>query len=75
VRPSEITAIVLAALIGIGGAVAGIVVLLTADGGKPWFYWIAPLLSLGFAGLLVNLAVGYYVKVGRVELKGRPRSE
>ena len=74
-RPSEVTAILLAAVIGVGGAVAGVVVLLTADGGKPWFYWIAPLLALGLAGLLVNLAVGYFSKVGRVALKGRPRSE
>ena len=40
---------------------------------RPWFYWIAPLLAIGFAGVMANLIAQYYVKVGRLEVKGRPR--
>ena len=43
---------------------------------KPWFYWIAPLLAVGLGGRRsIQLAVGYWMKVGRLETKGRPRSE
>ena len=43
------------------------------SGGKLWFYWIAPLLAIGFFAVMAQLAVGYWVKVGRLETKGRPR--
>ena len=57
------------------GVVAGISVIFDHTGGKFWFYWIAPLLMIGLGGVLASLAVGYYVKVGRLESKGRPRSD
>ena len=44
-------------------------------GGKFWFYWIAPLLTIGLGGMLIKLTVGYWMKVGRLETKGRPRSD
>jgi len=44
-------------------------------GGKFWFYWIAPLLMVGLGGVLASLTLGYYMKVGRLEAKGRPRSD
>ena len=31
--------------------------------------------ALGFASVMASLAAGYYVKVGRLESKGRPRSD
>jgi len=37
-----------------------------------WFYWVAPLLVLGFLGFLGALAVGYYVRVIRPQHRGRP---
>ena len=43
------------------------------SGGKFWFFWIAPLLAIGFAGVMVQLVVAYWMKVGRLETKGRPR--
>ena len=43
------------------------------SGGKLWFYWIAPLLAIGFFAVMAQLAVMYWVKVGRLETKGRPR--
>jgi hypothetical protein len=55
--------------------VAGVGVIFDHTGGKFWFYWIAPLLMIGLGGVLASLAVGYYVKVGRLESKGRPRSD
>jgi hypothetical protein len=30
---------------------------------KPWHYWMAPVLTLSFVGLLVMMLVGYVVKV------------
>ena len=39
--------------------------------GRLWFYWIAPLLALGFAGMMIQLVVGYWLKVGRLEARGR----
>ena len=36
---------------------------------------IAPLLMLGLGLLLISLTVGYWLKVGRLEVKGRPRSD
>lgn len=30
---------------------------------KPWHYWIAPVLTLSFVGLLFMMLVGYVVKV------------
>lgn len=74
-RPSVIMVLVAAVVLAIGGAVLGIGVFADHSGGKFWFYWIAPLLALGFAGAFASLAAGYYLKVGRLESKGRPRSD
>ena len=60
-------------LVGIVGAVLGVYILLDHSGGKPWFYWISPLLAIGFAFVMINLAVQYWMKVGRLEMKGRPK--
>lgn len=30
---------------------------------KPWHYWIAPVLTLSFVGLLFMMLLGYVVKV------------
>lgn len=62
-------------IIALAGIAAGVGVLLDHTGGKFWFYWIAPLLMVGLGGLLINLSIGYYRKVGRLEMKGRPRSD
>ncbi len=73
-RPTRIMAItagVLAALGGIGLFVW--LLFLRRPGGEFWFYWIPVLLIGGFAGLMINLAVGYWMKVGRLEARGRPR--
>jgi len=62
-------------VIALLGIAAGIGVFLDHSGGKYWFYWIAPLLMIGIGGLLIQLSIGYYLKVGRLAMKGRPRSE
>jgi hypothetical protein len=75
VRPSEWMMMVGGVIIALAGIGAGLGVLLDHSGVKYWFYWIAPLLMIGLGGMLVNLSVGYYRKVGRLEMKGRPRSD
>jgi len=75
VRPSEIILLALGVVVALVGVVAGVGVIFDHTGGKFWFYWIAPLLMLGVGAMLAALAVGYYVKVGRLEAKGRPRSD
>jgi hypothetical protein len=75
VRPAEWMMLVGGVIIALAGIAAGIGVFLDHSGGKFWFYWIAPLLMIGLGGLLIQLAVAYYLKVGRLEMKGRPRSD
>jgi hypothetical protein len=75
VRPSEIILLALGVVVALVGVVAGVDVIFDHTGGKFWFYWIAPLLMIGLGGVIASLAVGYYVKVGRLESKGRRRSD
>ena len=72
-RPSEPVMMVLGVIAGIGALVLGAFQLIHRSGGNPWFFWIAPLLALGFGAVMFNLVIQYYVKVGRLETKGRPR--
>ena len=48
-RPSTLLSVILAIIIFLGGLALGIIALVARGGGKPWFYWIAPLLVIGFA--------------------------
>ncbi|MFM8238282.1 MAG: hypothetical protein ACKOBG_11120 [Actinomycetota bacterium] len=72
-RPSELLMMVLGVIAGIGALALGVYQLVDRSGGNPWFFWIAPLLALGFGGVMFNLVAQYYLKVGRLETKGRPR--
>ena len=74
-RPSEYLLLPLGVVFALAGIVLGIVVIFDHSGGKFWFYWIAPLLMVGVGGLLIKLSVGYWMKIGRLETKGRPRSD
>jgi hypothetical protein len=65
--------IVAGVLVGLGGLILSILVFLDHSGHKLWFYWIAPLLGIAFAGMMIQLTVAYWMKVGRLEVKGRPR--
>jgi hypothetical protein len=62
-------------VIALAGVALGFGVLFDHTGGKFWFYWIAPLLALALGGMLISLTIGYWMKVGRLETKGRPRSD
>jgi hypothetical protein len=62
-------------VIALLGVAAGIGVFLDHSGGKYWFYWIAPLLMIGVGAILIQLSIVYYLKVGRLAMKGRPRSD
>ena len=74
-RTSEILMLTLGVVIALAGVALGIGVIFHHSGGYFWFYWIAPLLTLGLGGMLISLSAGYYMKVGRLESKGRPRSD
>jgi hypothetical protein len=73
VRASTISAIIFGIVLGLVGVVFGIHAWVARSGGKLWFFWIAPLLAVGFFAVMIQLAVGYWMKVGRLETKGRPR--
>ena len=74
-RPSAIMVLATAVATAVAGVALGFWVFFNAEGGKLWFYWIAPLLALGVAAGIGSMAAGYYMKVGRLESKGRPRSD
>jgi hypothetical protein len=73
VRPSTISTLIFANVVGLVALALGIRVFADHSGGKLWFYWIAPLLVIGFFAIMVQLGVVYWMKVGRLETKGRPR--
>jgi len=75
VRPSEIMVLVAGVIIALIGVALGLGVIFDHTGGKFWFYWIAPLLTVGLGAMLISLTIGYWIKVGRLETKGRPRSD
>jgi hypothetical protein len=64
-----------AVAVAVGLLALGFGVFVDHSGGKFWFYWIAPLLALGVAGGVASMAARYYLQVGRLESKGRPRSD
>ena len=72
-RTTTISAIIIGIVLGLIALVLGLHVFYYRGGGKLWFYWISPLLAIGFFGVMAQLAVLYWVKVGRLETKGRPR--
>jgi len=72
-RPSTIVSLITGVVVGLAALAFGILAFVDRGSHRPWFYWIAPLLVIGFAGVMANLIAQYYVKVGRLEVKGRPR--
>ena len=74
-RPSEIMMLTIGVIIALAGLAMGVGVIFDHTRGYFWFYWIAPLLMVGLGGLLIKLSVGYWMKIGRLETRGRPRSD
>lgn len=74
-KPSTIMAMLGAILLALGTAALVVFMYVDRNHAKPWHFWIAPLLGLAAAGALIQLTVGYWIKVGRLETKGRPRSD
>ena len=72
-RPTYISVLVIAVLVEIGVIVAAFAFWVASDGGEPWHYWIAPILALQAAGLILMLVAGYWLQIGRVEMRGRQR--
>jgi hypothetical protein len=73
VRGSTIMAGIAVLAVGVLGLVLGIYAFIHRSGGKLWFFWVAPLLAIGFFTVTVQLVAAYWTKVGRLETKGRPR--
>ena len=74
-KPSEIMGMLGGIVLGLGVIALTVFMYVDRNHAKPWHFWIAPLLGLLAAASLIQLAVGYWIKVGRLETKGRPRSE
>ena len=72
-RSSTISMMIAGVLVGLVGLALGLYALFNRSGGKFWFFWIAPLLAIGFAAIMLKLIVGYWMEVGRLETKGRPK--
>jgi peptidoglycan/LPS O-acetylase OafA/YrhL len=45
-----------------------------ADDDFKWFYWVGPVLVLSLIGLLLLIALGYYLRVLRPKWRGRAPS-
>jgi hypothetical protein len=72
-RPSEIVMMILGVVFGLAALALGIGLFIDRPASAMWFYWISPLLAIGFAFTAFQLVMAYWVKVGRVETKGRPK--
>jgi hypothetical protein len=66
--------IVAGILVGIVGGAIGVYALVERGSGKYWFYWIAPFLAIGFAAIMIMLVVQYWMRVGRLEVRGRRKA-
>jgi len=75
VRTSTIMVLIAALGVFLALVALGFGVYVDHSGGKFWFYWIASLLMLGLGLVLIALTLGYWLKVMRLEVKGRPRSD
>ncbi len=74
-RPTSAISLVAGLLVALAGGLFTVLAYTAGDGGKPWHFWIAPVLAAGFVALLLALVAGYYLRIGRLELKGRQRGE
>ena len=75
VKSSDILGMIGGIVFALGTIAIAVFMYVHRNHAKPWHFWIAPLLALGAGAALLQLAVGYWVKVARLESKGRPRSE
>lgn len=73
-RPSYVAWIVIGLLVAIDVGVTSLIVLTQAAGGKPWHYWIGPVMTLQAALLVLALVFGYFWKVGRLEIRSTRHS-
>ncbi len=53
---------------------AGAATTVLADDKYKWFYWIGPILALSFVAWLVQMAVGYYLRILRPKWRGQKQS-
>ena len=74
-KPSVIMSMLGAIVLALGTLALTVYMFVDRNWAKPWHFWIAPLLAVVTAASLIQLTVAYWTKVGRLETKGRPRSE
>jgi NADH:ubiquinone oxidoreductase subunit 6 (subunit J) len=73
VRPTTILSLLAGLLIGIVAILTAIMLVVDRDRNYEWFFWAAPLLVLAFGFMMLNFLRQYWVRVGKLEVKGRPR--
>jgi hypothetical protein len=73
VRPTTILSLLTGLLIGVVGVASGVYLYAVRDRDYQWFFWLAPVLLLAFGFMMLNLLRQYWVRVGKLEVKGRPR--
>jgi hypothetical protein len=74
VRPTTILSLLAGLLIAVVCLFIGLMAFIGRDRNYAWFFWFAPLLVLAFGLMLLNLLRQYWVRVGKLEVKGRPRT-
>ena len=72
-RPTTIMSLIAGFLIALAGIFTALFLISDRYRNYFWFFWAAPLLLVVFALMMLNLARQYWVRVGRLEVKGRPR--
>jgi uncharacterized membrane protein YhhN len=73
-RPTTILSLLAGLLLGIVGVLVAITLVVDRTRNYMWFFWAAPLLVLVFGLMMLNLLRQYWVRVGKLEVKGRPRA-
>jgi len=74
VRPTTILSLLTGLLIAIVAVVTAIVLMTDRSRNYLWFFWAAPLLVFVFGLMMLNLLRQYWKSVGKLEVKGRPRT-
>jgi uncharacterized membrane protein HdeD (DUF308 family) len=74
VRPTTILSLLAGLLLAIVGILTAITLMVDRTRNYLWFFWAAPLLVLVFGLMMLNLLRQYWTRVGKLEVKGRPRA-
>jgi hypothetical protein len=73
VRPTTILSLLAGFLIALVAVGMGVYLYVNRERNYVWFFWLAPVLVLSFGFMMLNLCRQYWARVGKLEVKGRPR--